>query len=113
MQSRQFDISRIDFDLLATAFASVRHRNLMIKDLEDLVQDRIAAMMAVNSNRVNYYKRYLEIIKSYNAEQDRSTIEKTFMDLMDLAQSMSQEQQRYVREGFSSDEELSILILPT
>lgn len=40
------------------------------------------------------YKRYLEIIKSYNAEQDRSTIEKTFMDLMDLAQSMSQEQQR-------------------
>lgn len=108
MQSRQFDISRIDFDLLATAFASVRHRNLMIKDLEDLVQDRIAAMMAVNSNRVNYYKRYLEIIKSYNAEQDRSTIEKTFMDLMDLAQSMSQEQQRYVREGFSSDEELSI-----
>lgn len=108
MQSRQFDISRIDFDLLAAAFASVRHRNLMIKDLEDLVQDRIAAMMAVNSNRVNYYKRYLEIIKSYNAEQDRSTIEKTFMDLMDLAQSMSQEQQRYVREGFSSDEELSI-----
>ena len=108
VQSRQFDISRIDFDLLAAAFASVRHRNLMIKDLEDLVQDRIAAMMAVNSNRVNYYKRYLEIIKSYNAEQDRSTIEKTFMDLMDLAQSMSQEQQRYVREGFSSDEELSI-----
>ena len=41
-----------------------------------------------------YGEAYLEIIKSYNAEQDRSTIEKTFMDLMDLAQSMSQEQQR-------------------
>ena len=27
---------------------------------------------------------------------------------MDLAQSMSEEEQRYVREGFSSDEELSI-----
>jgi len=27
---------------------------------------------------------------------------------MDLAKSMSEEQQRYVREGFSSDEELSI-----
>ena len=35
-------------------------------------------------------------------------IEKTFMELMNLAQSMSEEQQRYVREGFSSDEELSI-----
>jgi len=47
-------------------------------------------------------------IPAYNAEQDRSTIEKTFMDLMNLAQSLSEEQQRYVREGFSSDEELSI-----
>ena len=30
------------------------------------------------------------------------------MDLMKLAQEMSEEEQRYVREGFSSDEELSI-----
>ena len=48
------------------------------------------------------------IIEEYNSEQDRSTIEKTFMELMNLAQSMSEEQQRYVREGFSNDEELSI-----
>ena len=31
-----------------------------------------------------------------------------FMELMDLANSMNQEEQRYVREGFSSDEELSM-----
>ena len=30
------------------------------------------------------------------------------MDLMDLANQMNQEEQRYVREGFSSDEELSL-----
>ena len=30
-----------------------------------------------------------------------------FMDLMNLANSMNQEEQRYVREGFASDEELS------
>ena len=30
------------------------------------------------------------------------------MDLMALASSMDQEQQRYIREGFSSDEELSL-----
>lgn len=30
------------------------------------------------------------------------------MELMDLANSMNQEEQRYVREGFSSDEELSL-----
>ena len=108
VESRQFDISRIDFDLLAAEFAKVKRKNLMIKDLEDLLQDRLAKMMSVNPNRVDYYVRYMGIIETYNSEQDRTTIEKTFMELMDLAKSMSEEEQRYVREGFSSDEELSI-----
>ena len=47
-------------------------------------------------------------IDDYNSEQDRATIEKTFMELMDLANQMSHEEQRYVREGFTSDEELSL-----
>lgn len=108
VESRQFDISRIDFDLLAAEFAKVKRKNLMIKDLEDLLQDRLAKMMSVNPTRVDYYVRYMGIIEMYNSEQDRTTIEKTFMELMDLAKSMSEEEQRYVREGFSSDEELSI-----
>ena len=107
-ESRQFDISQIDFDLLAAEFARVRHKNLLIKDLDDLVQIRLEKMLSVNPSRIDYYDRYMQIIEEYNSEQDRSTIEKTFMELMNLAQSMSEEQQRYVREGFSSDEELSI-----
>ncbi|MBR6228320.1 MAG: type I restriction endonuclease subunit R [Eubacterium sp.] len=106
--SRRFDISRIDFDLLAAEFAKVKRKNLMIKDLNDLVQERLSKLMEVNPSRIDYYKKYMDIIEEYNSEQDRTTIEKTFMDLMDLAQSMSEEEQRYVREGFSSDEELSI-----
>ena len=108
VESRRFDISRIDFDLLAAEFAKVKRKNLMIKDLNDLVQERLSKMMAVNPSRVDYYVRYMGIIETYNAEQDRTTIEKTFMELMDLAKSMSEEEQRYAREGFSSDEELSI-----
>ena len=108
VESKQFDISKIDFDLLAAEFARVKSKNLLLKDLDDLVQERIARMMAVNPNRVDYYNRYMQIIEAYNAEQDRGAIEKTFMDLMNLAQSMSEEEQRYVREGFSSGEELSI-----
>ena len=108
VQSRQFDISQIDFDLLAAEFAKVKRKNLMLKDLDLLIQERLSQMIAVNPSRVDYYERYMSIIDAYNSEQDRSTIEKTFMDLMNLAQSMSAEEQRYVREGFTSDEELSI-----
>ncbi len=108
VESRQFDISQIDFDLLSAEFAKVRRKNLLIKDLNDLVQDRLSKMMSVNPKRVDYYNRYMGIIEVYNAEQDRTTNEKTFMELMNLAKSMSEEEQRYAREGFSNDEELSI-----
>ena len=108
VESRRFDISQIDFDLLAAEFAKVKRKNLMIKDLNDLVLERLSKLIEVNPTRVDYYNRYMVIIEAYNAEQDRSTIEKTFMELMDLAKSMSEEEQRYAREGFSNDEELSI-----
>ena len=106
--SRQFDISRIDFDLLRREFARAKKKNLILKDLDDLIQERLEALLFSNPQRINYYERYQQIIEAYNSEQNRATIEKTFMDLMDLANSMDQEEQRYVREGFSSDEELSL-----
>jgi len=108
MPSRQFDISRIDFDLLRKEFSKAKRKNLILKDLEELIQERLEQMIFSNPARMDYYIRYRQIIDDYNAEQDRATIEKTFMDLMDLACSMDSEQQRYVREGFSSEEELSL-----
>jgi type I restriction enzyme R subunit len=106
-EPRRFDISAIDFDLLRREFAKVKKKNLVLKDLEEVIQQKLDRMMFCNPDRINYYERYQQIIDDYNSEQDRATIEKTFMDLMDLANQMNQEEQRYVREGFSSDEELS------
>ena len=106
--SRQFDISKIDFALLHREFAKVKRKNLILKDMDDLIQQRLNELLFANPQRINYYERYQKIIDDYNSEQNRATIEKTFMDLMDLANSMDQEEQRYVREGFSSDEELSL-----
>ena len=106
-EPRRFDISAIDFDLLRREFAKIKKKNLVLKDLEEVIQQKLDRMMFCNPDRINYYERYQQIIDDYNSEQDRATIEKTFMDLMDLANRMNQEEQRYVREGFSSDEELS------
>ncbi len=105
--SRQFDISKIDFDLLQREFAKVKKRNLVMKDLEDLIKQKLDMMLLSNPNRINYYERYQKIIDDYNQEQDNAMIEKTFMELMNLANTLNQEEQRYVREGFASDEELS------
>lgn len=107
-EPRRFDISAIDFDLLRREFAKIKKKNLALKDLEELIRMKLDKMLFANPERINYYERYQQIIDDYNSEQDRATIEKTFMDLMDLANSMNQEEQRYVREGFASDEELSL-----
>lgn len=58
----------------------------------------------------NYYTVVDRTLNEWSEWQlkNLNAIEKTFMDLMDLANSMDQEEQRYVREGFSSDEELSL-----
>lgn len=105
---KRFDISGIDFDLLRREFAKVKNQNLLMRDLEEIIQLKLDRMLFTNPERINYYERYQKIIDDYNSEQDRATIEKTFMDLMNLANNLDEEEQRYVREGFKSDEELTL-----
>ncbi len=104
----QFDISKIDFDLLQREFAKAKQKNLLLKDVKELLQERLAEMLAMNPSRINFYERYQEIIESYNQEQDRASIEKLFEELMDLTKKLSEEERRYVREGFENDEQLTM-----
>ena len=105
---RRFDISSIDFDLLQREFAKAKQKNLLLKDIQELLQERLAEMLSQNPSRINFYERYQEIIESYNQEQDRASIEKLFEELMDLTKKLSEEERRYVREGFENDEQLSM-----
>ncbi len=106
--SRRFDISGINFDLLRREFARSREKNLIMKDIQELLQERIAQMLALNPLRINFYEKYQEIIQEYNDEQNRITIERTFEELMKLSEELTEEERRYVREGFENDEQLSL-----
>ena len=105
---QRFDISGIDFELLRREFAKSREKNLILKDIQDVLQERIARMLAANPSRINFYEKYQEIIRNYNEEQNRATIEKTFSDLMALSSQLTDEEKRYVREGFENDEQLAM-----
>jgi type I restriction enzyme R subunit len=107
-ESRRFDISGIDFDLLRREFAKSKEKNLVLKDIQELLQERIAQMLAQNPSRINFYEKYQEIIHDYNQEQNRATIEKTFEELMKLSDKLSEEERRYIREGFENEEQLSM-----
>lgn len=61
-------------------------------------------MLANNPQRMDYYKKYQEIIADYNREKDRVTVEETFTRLVDLAGSLDAEEKRAVEEGLGDDE---------
>lgn len=107
----RFDISAINFDVLRAEFARVRNKNLLFNDLDDLIQQRLDRILAANPNRRDYYERYRQIIEEYNSEKDRTNIEKTFEALMQLVKELTEEESRYIREGFASDDELAIFDL--
>ncbi|WP_324665503.1 type I restriction endonuclease subunit R [Dehalococcoides mccartyi] len=107
-ESRRFDISHIDFDRLQQEFARVKNKNLLMKDLQSLIDDRLDNMMKRNPSRIDYYERYQTIIQEFNAEQDKAAIEKTFIDLTNFVNDLDDEERRYVREGFDNDEELAM-----
>ena len=105
---KRFDISSINFDVLRREFAKSREKNLILKDIQELLQERIASMLSENPSRINFYEKYQDIIREYNQEQDRATIERTFEELMQLSKQLDEETKRYIREGFDNDEQLSM-----
>lgn len=106
--NKRFDISNIDFDRLRCEFEKAQNKNLLFKDLQQLVEERLAKMLKQNPLRIDYYQRYQEIVDEYNRDNKKDEIAVIFENLMKLVSELDDEQKRYIKEGFESDEELSI-----
>ena len=82
----------------------MRRKHAALQDIRDVVEKKLAQMLARNPLRMDYYKKYQEIIADYNREKDRATVEATFAQLVALAASLDAEQRRAAEEGLSDDE---------
>jgi type I restriction enzyme, R subunit len=99
------DLSQIDFEKLRDEFANKVHRKrAALQDIRDVVEKKLARMLANNPMRMDYYKRYQQIIADYNREKDRTTVEATFAQVVELAADLDAEQRRAAEEGLSEDE---------
>jgi type I restriction enzyme R subunit len=100
-----FDLSRIDLEKLREEFAKkVTRKATTIQDIRDIVERKLAEMLARNPTRMDYQRKYEEIVADYNREKDRTTIEETFRRLVELVNSLDEEQKRATREGLREDE---------
>ncbi|WP_407116191.1 type I restriction enzyme endonuclease domain-containing protein [Bradyrhizobium sp. LMG 9283] len=95
-QNEVADFKKWDFDIIP-------HRERIRKGFE-VVEQKLAEMLTRNSMRMDYQLKYEAIVAAYNNEKDRATIEETFRRLVELVNSLDEEQARAAREGLSDDE---------
>ena len=100
-----FDLSQIDMEKLRNEFAKkVRHQATALQDIREIIEQKLAEMLARNPSRMDYQQKYEEIVADYNREKDRATVEETFRRLTELMDELDAEQRRAVAEGLSEDE---------
>lgn len=99
------DLSKLDFKKLGDEFAKKgRRKHTAVQEMCAVVEARLADMLRNNPLRMDYYKKYQEIIADYNREKDRATVEETFIRLIEFVEGLDAEQQRHVQEGLSEEE---------
>lgn len=107
-ESTRFDISGIDFGRLGQEFARAKQKHLIIDDLRSVIEERLELALKDNPLRIDFYECYERIIESYNKEQDKALIEKTFNDLIKLSQDLDEKQREWVREGFQNQQQMTV-----
>ena len=98
-----YDISKIDFERLRAEFAKSPAQRTVVQNLRDVLENRLAKMLARNPARIDFQKRFEEIIDEYNSEKDRQTIEQTFQQLLEFMHDLNEDEERVIKSGLDEE----------
>ena len=101
-RSGVIDISAIDFEVLAARFATSSRKNVELEQLKAAIRAQLDKMVRLNRTRADYLAKLEALIEEYNAGS--RNIEEMFQELLAFSRSLSDEQQRHVREQLSEEE---------
>lgn len=104
------DLSKINFQALASRFKESKHKNTDIEVLKAAIRARLERMISLNKSRTDFSEKFEALIDAYNAGS--RSIEELFQELMALSHSLDEEEERHVRENLT-EEELVILDILT
>jgi type I restriction enzyme R subunit len=96
------DLSKIDFEALATKFKESKHKNTDLEVLKAAIRAQLEKLIRLNRTRADFAEKFEELIESYNAGS--RNIEELFQELLELSRNLSDEQQRHVRENMTEEE---------
>jgi len=107
---RAIDLSRIDFEALAKRFDKKKPTNSDLERLKAAVKAQLERMVRLNRTRADYLEKFEALIEAYNSGS--RNIEEIFRDLLTLTRTLTEEQDRHVREHLK-EEELTVFDILT
>jgi len=96
------DLSKIDFEALRKRFKESKHKNTDLEVLKAAIHAQLERLIRLNKTRTDFQAKFEELIESYNAGS--LNIEDLFNELLSLSRTLSEEQQRHVREHMTEEE---------
>jgi len=96
------DLSKINFKALSDRFRQSKHRNTDLEMLKAAINAKLENMIRLNRTRADFAGKFEELIAGYNAGS--RSIEDLFDELLKLSLSLSDEEQRHVRENMNEEE---------
>ncbi|NLZ28730.1 MAG: type I restriction endonuclease subunit R, partial [Firmicutes bacterium] len=103
------DLSQIDFEKLRARFETSR-KYTEVEKIKGAVTRHLQKLVKLNRSRMDYLARFQQMIDEYNSGS--LNVEEFFLRLMEFAKSLTDEEQRAVKEELS-EEELAIFDLLT
>jgi len=100
--AKLLDLSKIDFDALRSKFSQAKHKNTDLEVLKAAVRVQLERLVRLNKTRMNFQTKFEELIEAYNSGS--LNIDQLFQELVALSRSMSDEEERHVREHLTEEE---------
>jgi type I restriction enzyme, R subunit len=95
------DLSGLDFEKMRKDFEK-KHKNIEMQKLKSKVEQVLNNMVAKNRTRIDYIERFEKLIDDYNSGS--KNIDLIYKDLINFAESLSDEQKRHIQENISEEE---------
>jgi type I restriction enzyme R subunit len=96
------DLSKINFEALAKRFKESKKKSTDLEVLKAVIQAQLNKLIRLNKTRADFQTKFEELIESYN--NGSRNIEEVFQQLLALTHSLTDEQQRHVRENMTEEE---------
>lgn len=101
--SRQIDLSKLNFELLRAQFPDKKHKNIQFADLRELMEIKLNQMIAQNKTRGSFLVDFQKVIDDYNSGS--LSIDEAYEELLRQAEALSEEEQRAAKNEMTESEQ--------